>query len=84
MRDLITDGWQPTEHPEDVKDPYLKRHPLLVPWEQLSEEEREKDRDSIMSLPTQLATAGYEIRLPERDDLVEASGRTVATDERRG
>ena len=56
--DLVADGWKPTDGP---KDPHRKLHPLIVPWEELSAHEREKDRNSIMSLPAQLATTGYKI-----------------------
>jgi hypothetical protein len=58
-RDLRRDGWQPTDGP---KDPDRKLHPLLVSWEELSEEEREKDRDPVRALPRMLAEAGLEVR----------------------
>jgi len=61
MKDLIADGWTHTGGP---KDPERKRHPLLVPWEQLDEPEREKDRDGFRALPALLARVGYELRLP--------------------
>lgn len=59
MRDLERDGWKPTQTPGASKDPSAKRHPLLVPWDQLAEADREKDRDSIRGIPEVLAAAGF-------------------------
>ena len=42
-------------------DPDRKVHASLVEWEELSEEERQKDRDMIRSIPQVLAEAGYVI-----------------------
>jgi voltage-gated potassium channel Kch len=56
--DLRKDGWVYASGP---KDPLAKTHPLLIPWERLSEEEREKDRDAIRALPRMLARAGYRL-----------------------
>lgn len=57
-RDLRDDGWQPTT---GAKDPVLRRHPQLVPWEQLDEDERRKDREAVRTLPAVLAVAGYRL-----------------------
>jgi hypothetical protein len=57
-RDLIEDGWRRTEA---GKDESARLHPLLVSWDELREEEREKDRDSIRELPRLLEAAGYTI-----------------------
>src|SRR5688572_21532920 len=43
-----------------VRADRTQRHPLLVPWEQLSEHERDKDRDAIRAIPALLATVGLE------------------------
>jgi len=61
MRDLAGDGWQPTT---GEKDPERKLHPLLVPWAELDDVDREKDRDAIRALPSALALVGYEIEMP--------------------
>lgn len=61
MRDLVADGWRATE---GEKDPHAKLHPLLVPWEELDESEREKDRDGFRALPRLMARAGYELTRP--------------------
>jgi hypothetical protein len=42
-----------------VVDEQLKLHPGMVDWEQLSETERDKDRDLIAALPAMLAEAGF-------------------------
>lgn len=63
VRDLRADGW---DHTEEAKDPERKLHRLLVPWSELSEAEREKDRDGFRALPALLARAGYQLRL-EKD-----------------
>jgi hypothetical protein len=57
--DLIADGWR---HGPGRKDPERKLHPSLVPWEELSEEEREKDREPVRALPELLAHLGFELR----------------------
>ena len=56
--DLERDGWRHTDGP---KDPERRLHPMLVPWEQLPEEERDKDRDPIRELPDMLARAGFRL-----------------------
>jgi hypothetical protein len=57
--DLVADGWR---HGPGPKDPERKLHPSLVPWEELSEEEREKDREPVRALPEMLAHVGFELR----------------------
>jgi hypothetical protein len=51
-------GWKPTT---GVQDDERKLDPLLVPWEQLPERERDKDRDPIRELPAMLAAAGFRL-----------------------
>lgn len=38
-----------------------RRHPDLVPWEELTDEAREKDRSTLRTLPAVLAVAGLRI-----------------------
>ena len=57
--DLAADGWS---HGSGPKDPERKLHPSLVPWEGLSEVEREKDREPVRALPEMLAHVGFELR----------------------
>ena len=60
-RDLIADGWR---HGAGPKDPERRLHPSIVPWSELSEEERDKDREPVRALPEMLARVGFELRLP--------------------
>ena len=66
--DLLADGWKYSPGP---KDPDRKTHPLLVPWEQLKEAEKEKDRDAIRAIPRMLARAGFAIDFPEQSRTAE-------------
>jgi class 3 adenylate cyclase/tetratricopeptide (TPR) repeat protein len=45
-----------------VRDNSRKHHPLLVPWDQLAEEERDKDRDAVRNLPLLIEKAGFRLR----------------------
>jgi RyR domain len=58
MSDLLRDGWRCGA----VKNPATKEHPLLVPWSELSEHDRDKDRDAVRSLPRMLMRVGFEIQ----------------------
>jgi len=58
MRDRQRQGW--TYAP--VRDNTRQHHPLLVPWEQLSEPEKEKDRDTVRNLPHLVEKAGLRMR----------------------
>ncbi|MBI4870943.1 MAG: SUMF1/EgtB/PvdO family nonheme iron enzyme, partial [Candidatus Riflebacteria bacterium] len=44
-----------------VKDVIEKRHPCMVPWEQLPDDMKERDRESARGLPALLRRAGYEL-----------------------
>ena len=43
------------------KDAESKTHPALIPWDDLSESERDKDRNVVRLLPVFLARAGFQI-----------------------
>jgi len=58
MKDRVRHGW--TFAP--VRDNLRKLNPLLVPWEQLSEVEKEKDRDTIRNIPRLIQKAGFRVR----------------------
>jgi len=45
-----------------VRDNDKKQHPLLADWEQLSELERNKDRDTVRNLPHLIERAGFRAR----------------------
>lgn len=57
MTKRMADGWR--YGPE--RDNEAKRHPDLRPWSDLGEEERQKDRNVVLSLPEILADAGFRI-----------------------
>jgi hypothetical protein len=46
----------------EPRDNAQKHHPLLVSWEDLSEEEREKDRDAVRNALLLAGHAGFELR----------------------
>jgi class 3 adenylate cyclase len=52
------DGWTYAARRDNAR----KHHPLLIPWEELSEPEREKDRDTIRNLPRLVERAGLRLR----------------------
>jgi voltage-gated potassium channel Kch len=58
QRDLRDEGWRRNS---GRKDPQRLRHPSLIPWERLSDEERKKDRDAVTAIPSILERAGYAI-----------------------
>jgi hypothetical protein len=57
MAERIGCGW--TYAP--VRDNAAKHHDCLIPYAQLSEPEKEKDRVTIRELPRMLAQAGFAI-----------------------
>jgi nucleoside-diphosphate-sugar epimerase len=64
-RDLERDGWTATDGP---KDPERKLHPLLVPWQELSEDDRDRDRDPVREIPAMLARAGFRLVRVQQGD----------------
>ncbi|GII54609.1 hypothetical protein Pth03_29980 [Planotetraspora thailandica] len=57
LKDLIKNGW--TWGP--LKDPIAMHHPDLDSWDRISPEAKEKDRDTVRSLPGILSSAGFQI-----------------------
>ena len=58
MEDKIRSGW----HYGAVRDHNKKTYSSLTPWEDLPEDEREKDRQAVLAIPELLAAVGFEIR----------------------
>ncbi len=58
MAESQRQGW--TYGPE--RDNARKHHPMLIPWEALSEEEKQKDRDTVHNLPLLIEKAGFQVR----------------------
>jgi len=54
----LFEGWTYASGPKDAE---RKTSPHLVPWDELSEEIRELDRDAVRGLPAFLAEAGFRI-----------------------
>jgi len=50
-------GWKPGP----VRDVHERRTPYLVPWEQLTEEIRDRDRETVRKLPSYAAAAGFQV-----------------------
>jgi len=46
----------------DPRDNARKQHPPLVDWDQLSEQAKEKDRDTVSNLPALIERAGFQVR----------------------
>ena len=44
------------------RDNARKQHPLLVDWDQLPEEAKDKDRDTVSHLPALIERAGFQVR----------------------
>ena len=57
MKEKQDDGWQYGETRDDKK----KFHPSLVPYDQLTESEKEKDRDTINQIPKILSLIDFQI-----------------------
>ncbi len=58
-------GWRHASGPKDID---ARLSPALVPWEQLSEDERTKTYDAVRGMPGTLARAGFQVvRLPSID-----------------
>ncbi|MHA2098591.1 MAG: NAD-binding protein [Candidatus Kariarchaeaceae archaeon] len=57
MINKILDGWTFSEKRDDLK----KEHPSIVPWEDLNQSEKEKDRVLVSQIPTILQKLGFHI-----------------------
>jgi ryanodine receptor 2 len=59
----LAQGWSYGECRDDEK----KLHPCLIPYEQLSEEEKEFDRNTAMETLKAIVAMGYEIHPKRRE-----------------
>jgi voltage-gated potassium channel Kch len=72
VRDKASEGYRYGPERDDTR----RIHPLMVPWEELSEDEREKDRSPMRELPRLLARVGLEIqRGPDSERSERAASR---------
>ena len=60
MAERLLDGWTYAPGPKDLR---RKRTPWLIPWEDMPEEQRDYDRNTVHNLPRFLAQAGLRIVL---------------------
>lgn len=67
LRERLEAGWRLGD-----RDDAALTHPSLVPWSELSESERAKDREVVEAIPSLLRTVGYTI---VRDDPPAPSAR---------
>ena len=66
-REQMIQGWRYGTVRNDAE----KIHPDLVPWEQLPEQEQDKDREAVMALPWILKEAGYILFREEANDSID-------------
>jgi hypothetical protein len=57
MDHRLKNGWRYGEKREDT----LKLHPAMRPWAELSEKDKDKDRNSVRQYPANAKLAGYRI-----------------------
>jgi hypothetical protein len=57
MKEKVDGGWRYGEQRDDAK----KLHPSLVPFDELSEPEKEKDRDTIRQIPEILSGIDFQV-----------------------
>ena len=57
MEHQIRNGW----HYNEKRDDFLKQHPALLPYANLSETDKKKDKNSVRKFPDMVRLAGYQI-----------------------
>jgi hypothetical protein len=55
MKVMLSRGWQHSPETDRTR----KRHCSLVPWDELPESEKRKDRELVRQMPRILATVGF-------------------------
>jgi RyR domain/Adenylate and Guanylate cyclase catalytic domain len=58
VEDRLRAGWTQGSSRDNAR----KQHPLLVDWDQLSEEAKDKDRNAVSNLPALIERAGFQVR----------------------
>ena len=59
MKNRVDQGWTYGSKRDNLR----KLHPLIIPWEHLTEPEKEKDRDTVRNLPMLIQKAGFRVRV---------------------
>ncbi|MCU0289025.1 MAG: NAD-binding protein [Acidobacteria bacterium] len=67
MEERLKYGWKFAPGLKNLKK---KTSPFLVPWSQLPEEEKEKDRDTVRKIPAYLSKAGFQIYRSKNEQLL--------------
>lgn len=62
MKGRLEAGWQQGPRRDDEK----KEHPSIIPYEKLPEEEKEYDRQTVLTTIKGLIENGYEIRKKDK------------------
>jgi hypothetical protein len=57
VKERLSEGWKLGSPKDEVK----KVSPTLIPYDDLSDEEKEKDRTTVMAIPVFLARAGFKV-----------------------
>jgi RyR domain len=57
VNERLQAGWKYGPSKDDIK----KINPTLISWEELSEEEKDKDRNTVIGIPEFLAKAGFQL-----------------------
>jgi hypothetical protein len=65
MEERLKEGWRYAPGPKNSKK---KRSPFLVPWEELPEDEKEKDRNPVRKMPGFLTKVGFQIYRKEKHE----------------
>jgi hypothetical protein len=65
VEERLKDGWKYAPGPKNDKK---RISPSLVPWDELIEEEKEKDRNPVRNIPKFLAKAGFQIYRKEKHE----------------
>ncbi|MGD2089102.1 MAG: RyR domain-containing protein [Candidatus Aminicenantes bacterium] len=65
VEERLKDGWKYAPGPKNDKK---RKSPSLVPWDELIEEEKEKDRNPVRKIPDFLLKAGFQIYRREKHE----------------
>ncbi|MCX6580357.1 MAG: NAD-binding protein [Candidatus Aminicenantes bacterium] len=65
MEDRVMDGWK---FAPGIKNIRKKTSPCLIPWNELQEKEKEKDRETVRKIPAYLLKAGFQMYRAKKKD----------------
>jgi voltage-gated potassium channel Kch len=73
----LLDGWTYAPGPKDLR---RKTTPWLIPWEEMPEEQKDYDRNTVRNLPRFLARAGLQLVRPDAPAPVRKHDEVVGVD----